>query len=283
MSWFDDLWRVVAPVLPSAINAGARLYGANQAANANTDAARLSAEAALRGSQLQANATQRGIDTNAQLQREGRAETRAAAGRGIEAIRAGTQDFARTTAPMLTERPIMLPSYRGLTDAQQIARDDLRRNGLATIAASGLRGSGAGVRSVMDQDRRFVADAAARGDADRLGAMRSARASADSARQNLGQVYAQQGSAIANTEIGAGNSIANNLSNEGRSTAGMLASQGNAQAQGMQMAADTQAQAGVANAGVWGDTLGAIGSIVAGSFKDEAMRGDRYRASGRTR
>jgi hypothetical protein len=225
--------------------------------NANSGAARTAADATTRAAEIQAQAA-----------REGRAEMAAARDRGIGAIRSGTQAYTDTVAPMLEERPIMLPTYRGMTDAQRITREDMQRRAMNTLATSGLRGAGrAGVASIMDQDRRFVAYATARNDADRLGALRTARSSADSARSGLAQVRAQEGGSIANTEIGQGNRMADSITRQGQTTG-----------QATQQVGTIQAGADVANAGLLQDALGTIGSVIAGATKDSNR--DRYAVSG---
>lgn len=233
------------------------LGGAYLGSNANSAAAGRAADATAQAAAI-----------NAQAAAEARAAMEAAKGRGISAIRAGTQAFADTIAPNLQERPVQLPVYRGLTAAQDIAREDMLRRGRTTLATSGLRGAGrAGVAALMDQDRRFMADATARNDADRLTEARRARGSADSARTSLAQVRAQEGSAIANTEIGQSNRIADNITRAGETQAGAVNTAGQIQAGG-----------DLANAGVWTDALGTIGSIVAGATKESNR--DRYSTSG---
>lgn len=238
--------RVATPIVGAVMGANANLSAAGQQRDA-TAAATAAQLAALRESQA--------------LQRE-------AAQRGIGAIRAGTTGYADTIAPLMVERPVMLPAYRGMTQADQIAREDIRRSALANLAASGLRGAGrAGIATVNDADRRFVADAAARDDNRRLSAMQTARASADSARRGLAGIRAQEGSAIANTEIGQGNRIADTAGTIGAVTAEGALSQG-----------QIGAQQTVANAQLYGDALGTIGSVIA-DFGKRANT-DRYSASG---
>lgn len=183
--------------------------------------------AALGGAFLGANANESAADAQIAAAREGQAQQLAfaresrdlqeqARQRGLSAIEAGTQRYAETTAPLRTERPIVLPTYRGLTTQQQIGLDDLRRDDNARLAATGMRGAGrAGIASVLDRDRRFMAGARAANDQDTLGARRQARSSADAATANLGQVYAQEGGAKANVEIGQGNQMAQSLRSDG--------------------------------------------------------------------
>lgn len=233
------------------------LGGALLGSNANSSAADRASAAAREGAAISAAEAARA-----------RAEMAAARDRGIAAIRAGTQGYADTIAPLLTERPVVLPTHRGLTASQRIAREDLLRQGRSTLATSGLRGAGrAGVASLMDADRRFLAAATDRDDADRLAAHRTARVSADNARSGLAQVRAQEGGSIANTEIGQGNRMADSIQQAGQVTANAT-----------QQAGNFQANAGLANAGLYSDALGTLGSVIAGSVK-EGNR-DRYATTG---
>jgi hypothetical protein len=233
-------------MLGTLISAAVPLVGAVIGSRGNQRAASTAADAQMAGTQAQ-------IESN----REARQEFRAAADRGIGAIRAGTARYADTIQPLLTPRPVMLPTHRGLTSNQQIAREDLRRDGQAALAASGLRGAGrGGVGVLLDADRRFVASAADANDREVRGEMRRAQGSADDAVSGLARVYAQEGGSIANTEIGAGNQMAQSLASDGR-----------AQAAGMSNAGLMQGQAAAANAGLWGDAIGGLGSVVARAAK----------------
>lgn len=210
------------------LKAGASIGGALLGANANSEAA---------DDRIAAN--QAALDARLAYGREGRQEMRAAADRGLASIRAGTQKYADTTAPLRIERPVMLPQYRGLTTQQQIGLEDLQRNDAATLAATGMRGAGrAGVAAVMDRDRRYMADARAGNDRTNLAAKQQARGTADAATANLGQIYAQEGGSLANTEIQVGNNIGQSLRSDGtavgQTTAnngaiGSIAGQGNAE------------------------------------------------------
>lgn len=244
-------------------NAGSLLRGVTAlggtllGSSANSAAANRSADATLQAAAI-----------NAEAAREARAEMEAAKQRGIAAIRAGTQGYTDTVAPLLQARPINLPTYRGLTDAQRIGREDLLRRGQTTLATSGLRGAGrAGVASIMDADRRYLASAIDRNDADRLTEARRAQGAADNARSGLAQIRAQEGGSIANTEIGQGNRMADSIQNQGTYTASAN-----------NQAGQTQAGADLANAGLWTDALGTLGSVIAGSIKESNR--DRYASTG---
>jgi hypothetical protein len=197
--------------LLSSLTGGDILRGA-----ATLGGAFLGANANERASDARTDAAQAGLGQQLQFARESRDLQEQARQRGLAAIDAGTQRYADTTAPLRVERPITLPTYRGLTTQQQIGLEDLRRDDNARLAATGMRGAGrAGVASVLDRDRRFMAGARAQNDADTLGARRQARSSADAATANLGQVYAQEGGAKANVEIGQGNNMAQSLRSDG--------------------------------------------------------------------
>lgn len=255
--FWDSAGNWIANNSGSLIRGVTALGGTLLGQNANNRAAQTSADATFRAAQL-----------NAEEAARARAEMAAARDRGIAAIRAGTAGYADTIAPLLTERPVMLPTHRGLTRTQEIAREDLLRQGRSTLATSGLRGAGrAGVAALMDTDRRFLAGAADRNDADRLTAHRTARVSADNARSGLAQIRAQEGGSIANTEIGQGNRMADNIQQAGTVTANAT-----------QQAGQQQANAGLANAALWNDAIGTLGSVFAGATK-EANR-DRYEATG---
>lgn len=185
-----------------------------------------------------------------------RQATEEAKQRGIAAIKAGTEKYASTVAPQLQFNPVGLTTYRGLTQAQQIGLDDLRRNGRATLAASGLRGAGrAGVASILDAERRYIANAADRSDAEQRSAYRQEQGDVDRAQSGLAQIYAQEGGAIANTEIGAGNSLANSISADGR----------------------INANATTANAALAGEAMGGLASLIADSAK--STNWDKYRTT----
>lgn len=251
------------PIIGGLLGSNANKQAAQQASNAAQEAAQIQADAQLRAAQMQ-------IDAN----KEARQEYRQGADRGIAAIRAGTGRYAETISPLLTPNPVGLRTYRGLTDAQQIGRDDLIRQGRATLAASGLRGAGrAGVAAIMDQDRRYIANAVDQNDAENRQEQRRAQGSADSARRGLAQVYAQEGGAIANTEIGASNQIGQSITNDGRAVGTAAANAGNAQGSAIQNSGIYSAGATTANGQLWGDAIGALGSVIADQTKYRPSNG----------
>lgn len=241
------------------LKTGAVIGGALIGANANSDASddRIAANKAAQDAQLAYG-------------REGRAEMRAAADRGLASIRAGTQKYADTTAPLRIERPVMLPQYRGLTTQQQIGLEDLQRNDAATLAATGMRGAGrAGVSAVMDRDRRYMADARAGNDRTNLAAKQQARGTADAATSNLGQIYAQEGGALANTEIQVGNNIGQ-----------ALRSDGTAIGQNTRDSGAIGAGADIANAQIYSSALNSLGGIFANAGASRPIDDLRAKAYG---
>lgn len=220
MGWLDTLIEVAVPA------AGALL-----GASANRSAAKTASAGAERAAQIEAEA-----------QEKARQEFRAAAERGIGAIREGTAGYQQTIAPLLRSPDMLTP-------AQEIAREDLHREMNAQLAASGLRGAGrSGVAAFFDADRRFLADAMDRNQ-DR----------SDQARRGLAGIFADQGRSIANTEIGAGSQLGSSFQSEGRAGAGAAND-----------AAAYQAQAGLANARLYGSAIGSIGSLIADERKRQA-------------
>jgi hypothetical protein len=208
------------------------------------------------------------LDKQLEFSREGRAEMRAAADRGLASIRAGTQKYADTTAPLRTERPVVMPTYRGLTTQQQIGLNDLRRDDDARLAATGMRGAGrAGIGAVLDRDARFMAGARDRNDQDTLGAKRAARSSADAATANLGQIYAQQGGAEANTELQVGNNIGSTLRSDG-AVAGQTIRDSGA----------TGAAADLGNAQLYTSAINSLGGIFAGANREKPLYQTRAEA-----
>jgi hypothetical protein len=246
-------------MLSTLFQAAVPLVGAFIGSSGNRSAANTAANAQLAGVQAQIEAS-----------REARREFREGADRGIAAIRAGTGRYTETIAPLMTPNPVMLPTHRGLTANQQIGRQDLLRQGQATLAASGLRGAGrAGVGTILDADRRFIASAAEGNDRETRGEMRRAQSVADNARAGLAQVQAQEGGAIASTEVGVGNQMGASLAADGRATAAGTAQAGN-----------YQAGATTANAQLWGDAIGGLGSVIANATRPGGGTKNLYTSTG---
>lgn len=209
MAFFDDLFKGFSPGGATVASAGLNVVGN------------------LIGGALAGRGASNAADIAGETARRQEAELREAKARGIAAIDKGTADYAGTIAPLMTERPIMMPTFQGLTQQQQIGRDDLLRDGRATLASSGLRGAGrAGVGVMMDQVRRYTAGARDQNDAANRAARTAARGGADAARAGLASVQANAGTAKANTEIGAGSQMAGVIGGAGNAQANLAAQTG---------------------------------------------------------
>lgn len=254
-------------IIGAAIGGIGNIIGGSMAASGAADAAKITA-------QSNEKATKMILDA----QKEARDELRAAANRGLGYIDTGTAKYAETVEPLLTPRPIMLPTYRGLTPQQQMGQQDLVRGIQGQLATSGLRGAGrAGVGVGLDQLRRYLADARAANDADARGELRRASGVADASRTGLASVYANQGPVKANTELMTGSNIASNLSQGGQLAGQLAQSSGLAGAN----AANAQGQ-------IWGNVatntaklIGqGIGGVYAAGASPNAGGGAGYDPSG---
>lgn len=247
------------------------IIGAVIGSNANKKAASAQAAASERAAQIQADALRESTRMQIEAGERAQGEMRAAGNRGIDAIRAGTVRFASTMQP-LTEREAEFynPNFRlGLTQNQTLARDDLQRQGRATIAKSGLRGAGrAGAAAILNADQRFMAQAASDNDqlnrfaeTTNINLRDGARDKRAAATSDIARVYAQEGGAIGNMEIGQGNNIAGSISNVGSATANDTRNIGGVQANSITNQADARARATLQNAALWGDVAGEFDAV----------------------
>lgn len=248
------------------------IFGAILGSNANKKAASTQAAASERSAQIQADALRESTRLQIEAGERAQAEMRGAANRGIEAIRAGTLRFASTMQP-LTEREAEFynPNFRlGLTQNQTLAREDLQRQGRATIAKSGLRGAGrAGAAAILNADQRFMAKAAEDNDQlnrtaelTNINLRESARDKRNAATSDIARMFAQEGGSVANIEIGQGNNVAGSISNVGSATAGDTRSIGQVQGNSITNQADARARATVDNARLWSDLAGEADAFV---------------------
>lgn len=209
MAFFDDLMSAFGGggnLLATGLNVAGNLLAGDQAQQGYADAA-----AGIRADNAAA-----------------RAELAAAKQRGLGYIDKGVTDYGSTIAPLMTPRPILLPTYRGLTTQQQMGQDDLLRGGQAMLASSGLRGAGrAGVGTVLDSLGRYQAGARDTTDAANRAAKATAQQGADAARTGLATIQANAGTAKANTEIGVGSQNAGNISNTGNTLGNIAVQSGN--------------------------------------------------------
>lgn len=228
----------------------ASLIGAGIGAIGNT----LGARTAVAGQEA-------GLQAQLAAQEAARREMLARSDRGLADIDAGLAAYRATINPLLTPRPVVMTQHRGLTPRQQIGLEDLRRSGLASMSATGMRGAGrAGIGALMDQERRYRAAAVDANDVDTRTEMRRARGVADDATARLASAELQTGGAKANTNILTGNSLASSYQ------AG-----GNAAASAAQAAANTNANSTMSNARLLGGAVGDLGAVYANDWRRGAV------------
>jgi hypothetical protein len=208
------------------VPAATSVAGAVVGSNANADA--LAAQTAANADAQKANT---------QAAEAARADLNAGKQRGVAAITAGTQGYKDTITPMLSADY----DATGLTPAQQLQLADVYRSGNAQIAASGLRGAGrAGPLAVMEAGNQYKANA-----------LQTNQQRQDTARQGLAGIYANQGTAIANTEVGTGSRLAGTETNQGATAANLSVTQG-----------ENIGNAATADSGVYQKTLGNLSALV---------------------
>jgi hypothetical protein len=255
--------------------------GAVLQGQANKKAASIAADASYRAAELQADALRDSTKMQVEAGERSQAEMRAAADRGIGAIRAGTVRFMDTMQP-LTQRQAEFynPNFRlGLTPNQTIAREDMLRQGRASIAKSGLRGAGrAGASAILDADRRFLAAAAADNDQlnrnaemTNINLRDNAANRRDAATSDIARMYAQEGGAIANTELMQGNRIAESMSDVGRATAADTRQIGRVEGQAVSFDGLNRAATTTRNAELYSDAIGQVGGSLANMFMPTSL------------
>jgi hypothetical protein len=186
----------------------------------------------LAGNLIAGGRAQEGYDNAATIAQQTSAaqleELKRAKAAGLGHLDTGAADYEATVAPLLAERPVLMPTYRGLTAQQQLGQQDLLRTGQAQLASSGLRGAGrAGVGTVLDSMGRYNAAARGATDAASLAAKAGARNSADAARTGLATIKANTGTAKANTELGVGSQNSAILGNSGQAQGNLATQSGN--------------------------------------------------------
>lgn len=175
------------------------------------------------------------------------ADTLTGAGdRGIAAVTAGQGQVEDLFRPVIGEAADTYnPGYRlGLTPNQTIAREDLLRRARGVVAASGLRGAGrGGVATILDADRRFLAQAADTND----GLNRDAEKANLTLRQTQRTRADAARSALASSAMTTGQSISNLETRRGEGVANIRTAQGGAQA------ASTRRRGEIASTAIRGD------------------------------
>lgn len=241
-----------------------RLVGGALGAGGNMLARNQATSGINQGAAIAAAANAAALDKILAANKEARDVMVQRSDRGLADIDTGLNSFKTTLNPLLTPNPVVIPQHRGLTPQQQIGLEDLRRSGLASLSATGMRGAGrAGIGTLMDQERRYRAAAAAGNDADTRQELRRAQGVSDSARGTLAAGELQTGGAKANTNMMVGNQLASSLSNDGLSAGRLTAATGDSSAGAARAAGNVDAAATTSTANLLGDTAGQLGAIIA--------------------
>ena len=232
--------------LGSLVGGISNYLAAGQAAAGAADAARITGKYNLL-------ATDKILGEN----QKARDELTAARARGLGYIDTGLGQYKDTINPLLTAKPIVLPTYRGLTAQQRLGLSDLERTTGQQLAGSGMRGAGrAGVGVALDARRRFITAARGANDADTLGEERAAQGRADAARTGLAGVQLGVGGAKAGVDTGTANNLASSFQQGGAQAGSLLASTGQAKAGAASTAGQLYGGATVATGNLAGQGLG---------------------------
>lgn len=251
----DDWFSLVASAIPALIQTGGSLYGQKQAADANKDAARTTAEFSqgsadiLKGGYDQQLASLLGVVPELRQNYAGRYQGEEALYRPY--VQAGQQGLAGIQAMASADPNVMTPE-------QQRGLDAYQRQAGARLAASGLRGAGrAGVAAVNEGDAAYRAKAFTenqrRGDAANADLMRYGYQGTGQTASALNSLYSNNATLSATDAQLRGNTAMNKASAD-------------AAAQSAGGAALVGAQ--LANGKGWGETLGSLGSVIASEMKD---------------
>jgi hypothetical protein len=262
--FFSNLTSGLTPAALTALGSGiAKVGGAVIGADANQTAADTSSAATVQAAQIAAAANLQATQEELDAQQAARDQYTAASQKGIGYIQGGLNSYESTVAPLLTPAPVTLPSYRGLTPAQQTGEANLLRTGNATLASSGLRGAGrAGVAGVIDQDKQYQEDAATSTNQSDLAARQTAQTVANTSRQNLANTQAQAGGSEANTALLTGNQLGSSLQAGGQAASSLTSQTGASTGAATAQAGQTQANADTADASLEGSALGSVASAL---------------------
>lgn len=291
MSFFDS----IMPFVEVAADIGGTILSSQ----ANSSAADTVSSGAAQAAQIQAAANLEATRQLIESDERARAELAAGRGRGVDALDSGYGQAAGYLNAFLpstlsaydaglsgyTEavRP-MLGNYNELTADQQYQLGDLQDETSARLAAGGLRGSGRAVSAVMsDVTGRYRADALdrnrARADQARTGL---ASVSANTAARKAGaiegtgsrqaQLAADKGRLVAGTETGTSQQAASNIATTGSNVAGLTTDTGQSQAAATTAGSEAKAGADLANADLYGGSLGTLSSIFANENKKRSSR-----------
>lgn len=175
-----SFWDFIPKLLPTVIAAGATVYGAKMASDAQKDARKTANVAQTKA-------------TDAQLE-------------GIRAAEQNTQQLQSAASPGLMRIQSVIGRGEALTPEQILALNDARRTTLDTLQGGSLRGSArATVASVNDVENRMRTNMVAQN-----------RNQADSAASSLSGQYFNAGNNISNLNRDAGNTVSQGLINTGQ-------------------------------------------------------------------
>lgn len=251
MDWFS----AIASALPTVIQVGGSLYGQKQAADANKSAARttgqVSGQAAdtLKSGYDQQLSSLLGVTPELRQNYADRYNKTASLYQPY--TQAGMQGLAGVQAVASRDPSMLSPE-------QQRAMDDYRRGAASRLAASGLRGAGrAGVAAVNEGDAKLRASMfdtnQRRGDAANSDLMRYGYQGAGQQAQAIGNLFGSNATLSATDAQLTGNTA-------------MDKAKADAAAQGAAGSALVAAQQ--ANGASFGETLGGLGSVIAGDLKE---------------
>lgn len=190
-----SFWDFALKLAPTVIAAGATIYGAKQASEANDKAAQTASKA-------QAGATAAELEA-------------------IKVAEGTMRQQQQQASPGLMRIQDVIGRSEALTPEQQIALNDARRTTVDTLAGGGLRGSArATVAAVRDVEGRMQGDMVA-----------ANRQRADQAASNLSGQYFNAGNNVANLNLATGKSVSAGLINTGDINAANTMGQANIKGQ----------------------------------------------------
>lgn len=276
--WLSALIQGASTLGGALLSSNANQGAASTAAGANTEAAQIYANAQKQASDTYAAAQQKGLDAYTTLVNQAIAEAKAY----NETAKGTYGTLAAESQPAVDYmRSVAFSNPYTLTPQQQTARDATMRSAGANLAASGLRGAGRSGQAILNKAGQDFDNSA----------WASNRTRADSAGNQLFGTNVAAEDSIAATDRSTGATGANLLSGEGTAAMTAAGNTGNFAANaaantGSETAAltrdtgQTTANAGLADANVWGSAIGALSSIINGDIKGRNVYGSGGSGSG---
>ena len=250
-----DWFGLAAAALPTAIQVGGSLLGQKQASDANKDAARTAGQVSGQA----ANTLKTGYDQQLSALLGVTPELRGNYADRYAGVAGQYQPYAQSGRSALNNlQSVVSADPSQLTPSQELAMRDYRNQAASRLASSGLRGAGrAGVAAVNEGDAKLRAQMfdtnQRRGDA----------AATELARVGY-NATGQQASALNNFFSNNATLSATNAQLQGNTA--MDKAKADAAAQGA--AGSALVGASQANGQAWGETMGGLGSVIAGELKD---------------